>query len=147
VILRISTCSHSGNASRTASHQLDGSGRSSPDGAPAAAVFCSSTRQGPLLDVPGHRYRRPYRGILQGAAPSPIPGQSFFLLHSYAPSSPVAACGAHAHLCFDSGIRAGHEEVLPSRDEGLRGDGLATMSRPISCSTSSPAKGITFPLL
>jgi hypothetical protein len=99
---RRSTSSPAGSASRTTSCRLDGSGWSSPDGAPAAAVFGSSARRGPLLAVTGHRYRRRYKEILQGAAPSPISGQSL-LPHSYAPSSRIAARGAHA--CFDSDHR------------------------------------------
>jgi hypothetical protein len=51
------------------------------------------------LDVRGHRYHRLHGGILQGVDaitnPRSVP-------HSYPPSSPIAARGAHAHLRFAS---------------------------------------------
>jgi hypothetical protein len=113
-----------------------------------AAVFRSSARWEPFLDVPGRRFRCRYGGILQGVVTvtrTRSAGQSL-LPHSYAPSSSIDVRGPYVHLCFDSdhrnaGCSRGASNVhVRTMHKGVRGT-----ARPISNSTPSPAKGTTFP--
>jgi hypothetical protein len=102
----------------TRSLRLNESGWSSPDSAPAAAVFRSSARRGTLLAVLGHQYPRRHGGILQRvdgrrrhqSTVSPSSSLTPMRLRLTLPAVLTPTCAS----IRITGKRAGHEELLPS---------------------------------